>query len=135
MEECQYDRDLQSIQEARTLARKGKIAQEQLATYDETQIDKIIINMVKIAKEKAEELAKMANRETGFGNVADKVFKNHHASTTLYESIKDMKTVGIIKNDQQNKIMEIAEPMGLLMGIIPSTNPTSTVIYKAIISI
>lgn len=135
MEECQYDRDLQSIQEARVLARKGKKAQEQLATYDESQIEKIVLNMVKTAKEKAEDLARMAALETGFGNIADKTFKNHHASTTLYESIKEMKTVGIIKNDQQNKIMEIAEPMGLLMGIIPSTNPTSTVIYKAIISI
>lgn len=135
MEECQYDRDLQSIQEARILARKGKIAQEQLATYDETQIENIIINMVKVAKERAEELARMANKETGFGNIPDKTFKNHHASVTLYESIKDMKTVGIIKNDKQNKLIQIAEPMGLLMGIIPSTNPTSTVIYKSIISI
>jgi len=135
LDKCHYDRDLQSIQEARTLARKGKIAQEQLATYNETQIEKIIINMVKVAEAKAEELARLANKETGFGNIADKTFKNHHASSTLYKSIKDMKTVGIIKNDQQNKMMEIAEPMGLLMGIIPSTNPTSTVIYKSIISI
>lgn len=135
MEDCQYDRDLQSIQEARTLARKGKIAQEQLAKFNEEQIENIIINMVRVAKENAEKLARMANKETRFGNVADKIFKNHHASTTLYESIKNMKTVGIINNDTQNRIMEIAEPMGLLMGIIPSTNPTSTVIYKSIISI
>ncbi|WP_139843613.1 aldehyde dehydrogenase family protein, partial [Enterococcus sp. 12E11_DIV0728] len=135
MEDCQYDRDLQSIQEARTLARKGKIAQEQLAKFNEEQIENIITNMVRVAKENAEKLARMANKETRFGNVADKIFKNHHASTTLYESIKNMKTVGIINNDTQNRIMEIAEPMGLLMGIIPSTNPTSTVIYKSIISI
>lgn len=130
-----YDYDLESIQEARTLARKGKKAQQQLAHYTADQIDKIIRNMVTAAEENAILLAEMAVEETGFGKIEDKIFKNHHASTELYQFIKDMKTVGVIKDDPQNKIIEIAEPMGLLMGIIPSTNPTSTVIYKAIISI
>ncbi len=130
-----FDNDLQSIQEARSLARAGKKAQEQLAHFDEHQIDRIIRNMVKVAEEHAVELAEMAVSETGFGKVSDKTFKNRHASTELYRFIKEMKTVGIIKNDSQSKVIEIAEPMGLLMGIVPSTNPTSTVIYKAIIAI
>lgn len=135
MEGFQYDHDLQSIQEARILAKEGKKAQAKLAIFDEDKIEKIILNMVKTAEKNAEKLARMAVKETGFGNISDKIFKNYHASTTLYESIKEMKTVGIIKHDLEKKIMEIAEPMGLLMGIIPSTNPTSTVIYKTIISI
>ncbi|MDH6364090.1 acetaldehyde dehydrogenase (acetylating) [Enterococcus sp. PF1-24] len=133
MEICEYD--LLSIQEVRILARKGKEAQEKLARYTETQIEKIVANMVKVAEEHAEELAEMAVMETGFGKISDKIFKNHHASTNLYQYIKDMKTVGIIERDDTNKVLEIAEPMGLLMGIVPSTNPTSTVIYKAIISL
>ncbi|MGL4791266.1 MAG: acetaldehyde dehydrogenase (acetylating), partial [Anaerotignaceae bacterium] len=80
-------------------------------------------------------LAQMAVEETGFGKVEDKMYKNHLASTKLYNSIKDMKTVGIIKEDTVNKIIEVADPVGLIMGIIPSTNPTSTTIYKAIISL
>ncbi|WP_086347654.1 acetaldehyde dehydrogenase (acetylating) [Candidatus Enterococcus clewellii] len=130
-----YDYDLESIQEARTLARKGKKAQQELAHYTAEQIDQIIKKMVSVAEENAVILAKMAVEETGFGKVEDKIFKNHHASTELYTFIKDMKTVGVIKDDPESKIIEIAEPMGLLMGIIPSTNPTSTVIYKAIISL
>lgn len=130
-----YDDDLQSIQEARTLARKGKEAQAVLAHFDEQQIERIICQMVKVAEEHALELAQLAVEETGFGKVTDKTFKNQHASTELYQFIKDMKTVGIIKNDEQHRLIEIAEPMGLLMGIVPSTNPTSTVIYKAIIAI
>lgn len=130
-----YDYDLESIQEARTLARKGKKAQQELAHYTADQIDRIIKKMVSVAEENAVILAKMAVEETGFGKVEDKIFKNHHASTELYAFIKDMKTVGVIKDDPDSKMIEIAEPMGLLMGIIPSTNPTSTVIYKSIISL
>lgn len=130
-----YDYDLESIQEARTLARKGKKAQQELAHYNAEQIDTIIRKMVAAAEENAVILAEIAVEETGFGKIEDKIFKNHHASTELYTFIKDMKTVGVIKDDPDKKLIEIAEPMGLLMGIIPSTNPTSTVIYKAIISI
>jgi len=77
----------------------------------------------------------MAVEETGFGKVEDKTFKNHLAATILYESIKDMKTIDIIREDEANKLIEIAEPVGLVMGIVPSTNPTSTAIFKAMISI
>lgn len=129
------DHDLKSIQEARNLARLGKIAADQIADYTEEQIDRIIRNMVKVAEENAVCLAKMAVEETGFGKVEDKAYKNHMASTTVYEAIKDMKTVGVIREDEVEKIIEIAEPVGLIMGIVPSTNPTSTAIFKAIIAI
>lgn len=103
MEGFQYDHDLQSIQEARILAKEGKKAQAKLAIFDEDKIEKIILNMVKTAEKNAEKLARMAVKETGFGNISDKTFKNYHASTTLYESIKEMKTVGIIKHDLEKK--------------------------------
>ncbi|WP_411682196.1 acetaldehyde dehydrogenase (acetylating) [Clostridium thailandense] len=130
-----FDKDLRSIQEARNLARLGKVAANKIADYTEEQIDKILRNMVRVAEEHAACLAKMAVEETGFGKVEDKTFKNQLASTILYDSIKDMKTIGIVKEDPINKLIEIAEPVGLVMGIVPSTNPTSTAIFKAMIAI
>ncbi|WML24671.1 acetaldehyde dehydrogenase (acetylating) [Neobacillus sp. OS1-33] len=130
-----FDYDLRSIQAVRDLARLGKAAAEQMADYTEEQIDQILRNMVKAAKDHAVLLAKMAVEETGFGKVEDKTYKNHLASTILYQSIKDLKTIGIIQHDEATQIMDVAEPVGLVMGIIPSTNPTSTAIYKAMIAI
>lgn len=129
------DYDLQSVQEARDLARKGQVATEKLATYTEEQIDRIIRNMVRVAEENAVSLAQMAVEETGFGKIADKTYKNHMASTLLYDAIKDMKTVGVINEDPVAGTMDVADPVGLLMGIVPSTNPTSTAIFKSIIAV
>lgn len=129
------DRDLRSIQEVRNMVRLGQIATEQIASYSQEQIDRIVLNMARVAQANAVSLAKMAVEETGFGKVEDKTYKNHLASAILYESIKDMKTCDIIGEDPVNKIIEVADPVGLLMGIIPSTNPTSTTIFKAIIAV
>ena len=129
------DYDLRSVQEVRDLSRKGQIATERLATYTEEQIDRIIRNMVRVAEENAVMLAQMAVEETGFGKIADKTYKNHMASVLLYDAIKDMKTVGIINEDPINRTMDVADPVGLLMGIVPSTNPTSTTIFKSIIAV
>ncbi|WP_240765064.1 acetaldehyde dehydrogenase (acetylating) [Paenibacillus dendritiformis] len=130
-----FDYDLQSIQETRELARAGKAATDILAGYNAEQIDKIVQNMVRTAEVNAAELAALAVEETGFGKIEDKIFKNRLASTELYESIRDTKTIGVIREDKTNQLIEIAEPVGLLMGIIPSTNPTSTTIFKSIIAI
>ncbi|WP_312470183.1 acetaldehyde dehydrogenase (acetylating) [Neobacillus sp.] len=130
-----FDYDLRSIQAVRDLANLGKSAADQIAEYTEEQIDRILRNMVKIARENAVLLAKMAVEETGFGKVEDKTYKNHLSSTILYESIKDIKTIGVIQENEAEKVMDIAEPVGLIMGIIPSTNPTSTAIYKSMIAI
>ena len=131
----EFDKDLRSIQEARILAEEGNKAALELAEYTEEQIDKIIKNMVRVGEEHALELAEMAVEETGFGIVEDKVYKNHMATGLLYESIKDMKTQGIIKENKENRTVEIASPVGLIMGIVPSTNPTSTAMYKSIIAL
>ncbi|MSS63729.1 acetaldehyde dehydrogenase (acetylating) [Velocimicrobium porci] len=129
------DFDLQSVQEARNIARLGKVASEKLADYTEEQIDCILRSMVEAANEHAGCLAKMAVEETGFGKIEDKTYKNHMASSIVYDAIKSMKTIGVVREDKENKIIEIADPVGLVMGIVPSTNPTSTVIYKAMIAI
>ncbi|ADG80943.1 acetaldehyde dehydrogenase [Thermincola ferriacetica] len=130
-----FDYDLISIQEARDIARKAKAAQEILAEFSEEKINRIVAAMAEAGKANAEWLAKMAVDETKFGVFEDKVTKNIFASTNVYEYIKDMKTVGVLKEDPDKKIVEIAAPVGVIMGIIPSTNPTSTTIYKALISV
>jgi len=130
-----YDYDLRSVQDARDLVRLGKTAAGQLAEFPEEKIDKILRSMVKAARENAVSLAKMAVEETGFGKVADKTYKNHLASVVLYDSIREMKTIGVIKEDTAAQIIDIAEPVGLIMGIVPSTNPTSTAIFKSMIAI
>lgn len=130
-----FDYDLRSIQEVRNLANLGKAAANQIAEYTEEQIDRILCNMVKVASENAVLLAKMAVEETGFGKVEDKTYKNHLASTILYKSMKDIKTIGVISENVAEKVIDIAEPVGLIMGIVPSTNPTSTAIYKSMIAI
>lgn len=129
------DKDLISIQEVRTLVRKAKKAQEILAKMSQEEIDKIVKAIADSGYENATKLAKMANEETGFGKWEDKVVKNTFASQMVYETLKDTKTVGIIGEDKVNKTIDIATPVGVVAGIIPSTNPTSTVIYKAMISL
>jgi acetaldehyde dehydrogenase (acetylating) len=130
-----FDKDLRSVQEARDLARKGQVAAEQIATFSEEQIDKILRSMKETASKHAACLAEKAVRETGFGKVLDKTYKNHAASTLLYEEIKNEKTIGIVAEDPAKGTFDVAEPVGLILGIIPSTNPTSTVIFKAMIAI
>ncbi len=131
----EFDADLRSIQEARQLAAQGQKAALALEGYSEEKIDKIIRSMVTVGERHALELAKMAVEETGFGIAKDKVYKNHLATGLLYDFIKDMKTQGILSEDKLNKTVELAVPVGLILGIVPSTNPTSTVLYKSIIAI
>lgn len=128
---CHHD----SVNQAIALVEKAKQAQQILNSFPQEKIDFIVAGMIAAAEEAAERLAKMAVYETGFGNVEDKVVKNKFASTTLYEYIKDLKTVGVLKEDPMTNTVEIATPMGVLAALIPSTNPTSTAIYKAIIAL
>jgi acetaldehyde dehydrogenase (acetylating) len=129
------DRDLASIAEARTLARKAHAAQARLAEYSQAQIDAIIDAMAAAVTLEAEALARLAVEETTFGVVADKVEKNLFSSENVYEFIKPMKTVGVVNRIEDRKVVEIAEPFGVVAAIVPSTNPTSTAIYKILIAI
>lgn len=130
-----FDKDLCSIQEARDLARAGYEASREIATFTQEQIDRILESMKQAAEKHSVCLAEMAVAETGFGKVFDKAYKNHAASTLLFEEIKNQKTVGIINEDQAMGTFDVAEPVGLVLGIIPSTNPTSTVMFKAMVAL
>jgi acetaldehyde dehydrogenase (acetylating) len=129
------DIDLQSIQEVRNYLEEAKEAQKILAKMTQEEIDKVVESMANAAREEASRLAAMAVEETGFGNVADKTAKNLFAANDVYNSIKDEKTVGIIRRDEENHVWEIAQPVGIVAGIVPSTNPTSTVIFKSLIAV
>lgn len=130
-----YDKDLLSVQEVRDLVEKAKDAQQELAQKSQAEVDAIVASIAKAGVRNAERLAQMANEDTGFGKVADKVIKNIFGSQMVYEHIKDMKTIGILDRDEANKTYTIAAPVGVIAGLIPSTNPTSTAFYKSEISI
>ena len=129
------DQDLQSIQEARDLARAAKEAQSEFKHFNQEQVDKIIKAMAEAGYAEAERLARMAVEESGFGKVEDKIIKNQFGTKNVYESIKDLKTVGVIGTEANGKIVKIAVPMGVVCALVPSTNPTSTAMYKALISL
>jgi acetaldehyde dehydrogenase (acetylating) len=132
---AQTDRDLASIAEARALARRARAAQTVLAEFSQAQIDIIVDAMATAVTPQAEALARLAVEETGFGVVADKVQKNLFASERVHAFIRPIPTVGVIHRDEAKKVIEIAEPFGVVAAIVPSTNPTSTAIYKLLIAI
>ncbi|WP_455715292.1 acetaldehyde dehydrogenase (acetylating) [Anaerosporobacter sp.] len=129
------DKDLRSIQEVRNLLREADKAQKILVTFDQAKIDQIIKVVADACVQNAVRLAKMANEETSFGIWQDKVIKNVFGSKVVYEAIKNQKTVGIIAEDKEKRTMDVATAVGVIAGIIPSTNPTSTVMYKSLIAI
>jgi acetaldehyde dehydrogenase (acetylating) len=131
----QTDKDLASIAESRALARAARLAQPLLAEFSQEQIDSIVTAMAEAATREAEALARLAVEETGYGVVADKVQKNLFSSRQVYEFIKPLKTVGVVNRIDDRKIVEIAEPFGVVAAIVPSTNPTSTAIYKVLIAL
>lgn len=130
-----YDKDLLSIQEVRALVSAAKKAQSELSRMSQEQVDKIVKAIADAGVRNAERLAVMAHEDTGFGTVEDKIMKNVFASRGVYEYIKDLKTVGELSRNDEKKYRIIAVPVGIIAGLIPSTNPTSTAFYKAEISI
>ncbi len=112
-----------------------KTAQEVLATYSQEQVDKIFEAMALAANDARIPLAKMAVEETGMGVVEDKVIKNHFAAEEIYNKYRNVKTCGVIERDDTNGYIKVAEPIGVIAGVIPTTNPTSTVIFKSLIAL
>ncbi len=132
---AQTDRDLTSISEARSLARRAKASAPALAELSQQQIDAIVDAMAAAVTPHAEPLARLAHEETGYGVVADKIQKNLFSSQKVYNFIRPMKTVGVIRRLEDRKVIEIAEPFGVVAAVVPSTNPTSTAIYKILIAL
>lgn len=131
----QSDRDLVSMAEARALARRAKQAWLELAEFSQERIDAIVDAMAAAATAHAEPFARLAVEETGYGVVEDKIQKNLFGSQKVYDFIRPMKTVGVIARHEDKRVVEIAEPFGVVAAVVPSTNPTSTAIYKILISI
>ena len=129
------DRDLISVQEARQLAQRAKQAAPRLGELTQDQIDRIVDALAAATRPRAEEFARLAVEETGYGVVADKVQKNLFSSERVYAFIRPMRTVGVVGRDEERKVVEIAEPFGVVAAIVPSTNPTSTAIYKILIAL
>jgi acetaldehyde dehydrogenase (acetylating) len=129
------DRDLASIAQARALARRAKQAAALLAEFSQEQIDALVDAAAAAARSQAEAFATLAVEETGYGVVADKIQKNLFASNKVYEFIRPMKTVGVVARHDDRRVIEIAEPFGVVAAVVPSTNPTSTAIYKVLIAL
>ena len=108
-------------------------AQAIYATYTQEQVDKIFLAAATAANKMRIPLAKQAVAETGMGVVEDKVIKNHYAAEYIYNAYKDTKTCGVIEEDTAFGIQKIAEPIGVVAAVIPTTHPTSTAIFKSLI--
>lgn len=131
----ELDKDLAARQEARLLCRQAEKAQGILAGMPQEKLDAIVEAVAKAFSAAAVELAALAAKETGFGNAEDKTTKNRFASDTVAAAIRGMKCVGVLKEPAGEKLWEVGVPVGVIAAIVPSTNPTSTVCYKALIAL
>jgi len=129
------DQDLQSVQGARSLLKSAHEAWQKFEHFTEDQVERILLEISKAGIANAEPLAEMAVEETGYGTVEHKTLKNLFCADDVYRAIRPMKTVGIVNEDKEKKVFEVASPIGVIAAIIPSTNPTSTAIYKALIAL
>src|SRR5579872_3472573 len=129
------DKDLLSIQEVRTKVEKAHSAWQKYRAFSQEQVDAIVERMAAAARSHSKRLADLAVEETGYGKPEDKYIKNLLASDWLPRRMRGMKTVGILRELPDEKLVEIGVPMGVVAAILPTTNPTSTAIYKTLISI
>ena len=129
------DQDLASRQEARELGKQAEEAQKVLRTFSQEKLDAIVQAVSQAFLSSAGELGRMAWEETGFGTPQDKEIKNRFAAQRVWEAIRDQRTVGILREDPAQKVWDVGVPVGVIAAIVPSTNPTSTVCYKAMIAL
>ncbi|HVP51960.1 MAG TPA: aldehyde dehydrogenase family protein [Terriglobales bacterium] len=129
------DKDSRSVAEARELVERAYNAFLEYQHFTQEQVDRIIDAMASAATAAAEKIAKLAVEETGYGVVADKVQKNLFSSERVYQALRGMKTVGMVREDREQGIIEVAAPVGVVAAVLPSTNPTSTAIYKILIAL
>jgi acetaldehyde dehydrogenase (acetylating) len=132
---AEMDNDLLSIQEARNLAGTARAAQQQFLHASQAEVDRVCAAMAEAAYAAAERLGRMASEETGYGVPEHKTLKNVLASKLVWEAIKDIPTVGVVRHDERKKVYDIAWPMGVIAALTPSTNPTSTAMFKTLISV
>jgi acetaldehyde dehydrogenase (acetylating) len=133
--EATPDKDRAALAEAADKAAKAYASLPAMRALSQTEVDSIVAAMSRAVGPEAKRLATLANQETGFGNVADKTTKNLFAAERVGSHIASIRTVGILRDDPQTGITQIGEPMGVVAAVIPSTNPTSTAIFKALIAV
>ena len=131
----EFDRDLRARQEVRLLAQQAQLAFEGLQKLDQSGLDRITEALSRAGALHAAELAREACAETGFGNERDKTEKNRFAAVRVFGAIRGLRTVGILRRDDERRVWAVGVPVGVIAGIVPSTNPTSTVIYKSLIAL
>ena len=124
-----------SVESLKSAIEKVRKAQEEFATFSQEKVDQIFKAAAIAANAARIPLAKMAVEETGMGVVEDKVIKNHYAAEYIYNAYKDTKTCGVIEKDESYGVTKIAEPIGVIAAVIPTTNQTSTAIFKTLISL
>lgn len=124
---------IDSVEKLEAELDRVRAAQREFATYTQEQVDKIFFAAAMAANKARIPLAKMAVEETGMGLVEDKIIKNHYAAEYIYNAYKNTKTCGVIEEDKAYGIKKIAEPLGVIAAVIPTTNPTSTAIFKTLI--
>ncbi len=129
------DKDLASIQEARDLAQAAHDAWKVWSRASQAEVDRVCAAMAEAGYQAAERLGRMAQEETGYGVALHKKLKNEFGSRMVWESIRDLKTVGVIRHDAGRRLYEIASPMGIVTALVPSTNPTSTAFNKILIAV
>src|SRR5664280_2464654 len=129
------DKDLASIQEARELVLRAHAAWQTWSRATQEEVDRVCAAMAEAGWQASERLGRMAQEETGYGVALHKKLKNEFGSRTVWESIRDVKTVGVIRQDAARRLYEIAWPMGVVAALVPSTNPTSTTFFKILISV
>ncbi|MRR31060.1 acetaldehyde dehydrogenase, partial [bacterium] len=129
------DKDLSSIQEARDLAAGAWDAWQKWRTASQAEVDWVCAAMAEAGFHASERLGRLAVEETGFGVAAHKKIKNEFGSRFVWESIRDTKTVGVIRHDPARRLYEIAWPMGVVVALVPSTNPTSTAFFKILTAV
>ena len=124
-----------SVEKLEEAIARTREAQKKFATFTQEQVDKIFLAAASAANKARIPLAKLADEETGMGIVEDKVIKNNYASEYIYNAYKNTKTCGVIEEDKAFGIKKIAEPIGVIAAVIPTTNPTSTAIFKCLIAL
>lgn len=124
-----------NVQELTEKLQQVKNAQKEFSTYTQEQVDKIFREAAMVVANHRISLAKMAVDETGMGIIEDKVIKNHFASEYIYNKYKDEKTCGVVEKDEAFGMTKVAEPIGVVAAVIPTTNPTSTAIFKTLIAL
>lgn len=129
------DKDLASIQEARDLVTAAQAAWQVWSRVSQEEVDRVCAAMAEAGYQASERVGRLAQEETGYGVVAHKKLKNEFGSRAVWESIRNVRTVGVIRSDPERRLYEIAWPMGVVVALVPSTNPTSTAFFKCLIAV